>query len=196
MVNEIRLFQFFGINPTFNFHRYKIYRDTVDGLQGTLLTTVDSRTLGFAVDNFYEDSGLTLGTTYYYRITINNGGGFDAPLTDPIPLKSALPPLQVPRISLSSTVSSQVVVTWTPPAYNGDLITKYMIKSVQGAGVYVEIANTATTYTFMNENSDNARLFHIVAVNSVQPSAVLACNVCVATDNGGCSGVLTETTCT
>ncbi len=69
---------------------------------------------------------------------------------------------------MSSTVAQQVVLSWTPPAYNGDLIQKYMVKSPQGGNTYIDVDNTASSYTFTSENANSARLFQIVAAKMKQ----------------------------
>jgi hypothetical protein len=49
---------------------YKVYRSTSNGVTGPLVATVSSPTVAYN-----DNSGLTIGTPYYYRVTALNTGG-------------------------------------------------------------------------------------------------------------------------
>jgi fibronectin type 3 domain-containing protein len=60
------------ISPVTDFLRYRVYRATVPGVNSVTGTLVYEGTLQDV--NFYNDYGLTTGTTYYYMLTVEDLG--------------------------------------------------------------------------------------------------------------------------
>jgi hypothetical protein len=83
---------------------------SLDGVAFVSLTTTTAST--------FNDTGLTLGTTYFYRVRAVNGAGLLTPYTAIVsgtPSTSNIPPMS-PNGVLSTSISNglQVVLSWSP----------------------------------------------------------------------------------
>jgi large repetitive protein len=115
-------------------------------------------------------TGLTNGVPYYFRVAAANAGGAGAYAT----LASTVTPVSVamtPTRVVGTPGSSQVVVSWSPPAFTGgSRITDYVVESSQDTGVtWVQVADgvsasTATTVTGLTNGT--SYIFRVAAVNA------------------------------
>src|SRR5436309_2510312 len=88
---------------------YSVYRGTSAGTE-TLLAI-----LGTVLS--YEDSGLTNGQPYYYRVSANNSVG-EGPLSNEISVMPATVP-SAPNSLAATAASGEITLTWSAPTSNG-----------------------------------------------------------------------------
>ncbi|MEO6807853.1 MAG: fibronectin type III domain-containing protein [Isosphaeraceae bacterium] len=122
----------------------------------------------------YNDTGLTAGTAYFYRIKATNGVGSSTPTATATATTYAAPTVPAAPSDLGATVvsSSQVNLTWTD---NSDNETGFILEqSPNGSSGWTQIASPAA-----NANSYNATgliaetlyFYRIKAVNDTGSSA-------------------------
>ena len=119
-----------------------------------------------------KNTGMTFGTTRYYRVAARNARGLSA-WSDP-PYASATTLSGVPgqpSLTVSATDANTIALTWTVPADNGDPITGYEIQwSADGSvGSWIDLTNpsaTATSYDDTPLSPGTERHYQIRAVNS------------------------------
>jgi titin len=115
-------------------------------------------------------TGLTNGVPYYFRVAAANAGGAGAYAT----LASTVTPVSVamtPTRVVGTPGSSQVVVSWSPPAFTGgSRITDYAVESSQDSGVtWVPVADgvsASTTTTVTGLTNGTSYVFRVAAVNA------------------------------
>ena len=118
-----------------------------------------------------KNTGMTFGTTRYYRVAARNSRGLSA-WSDP-PYASATTLAGVPgqpNLTVQATDANTIALTWTAPADNGDPITGYEIEwSADGSvGSWIDLTNpsaTATSYDDTPLNPGTERHYRIRAVN-------------------------------
>jgi fibronectin type 3 domain-containing protein len=97
---------------------YKIYRGTTPETK-SLLTTVGNV-------NTYNDTAISLGTTYYYNVTAVNAFA-EGPASNDVMVIYILPP-SAPRDLTLTPGNQQIRLDWTAPEFtNGGAITAYTI---------------------------------------------------------------------
>ena len=136
---------------------YRLYRSTVSGSE-TLLATVGTTTS-------YNDSGLTNGRTYFYRVSALNalGEGSLGPEVSAVPY-SDLPGSFV----LSASVSTGVVVlSWTMPSSTSPLQYFQVMRTDSGTEtILAKVTPTRTTIIDTTTLSGKEYTYRIVAYNS------------------------------
>ena len=149
--------------------RYEVQWSTdADGVSGwnNAGSTPDGTTLTL------KNTGMTFGTTRYYRVAARNSRGLSA-WSDP-PYVSATTLAGVPgqpSLTVRATDANTIALTWTVPADNGDPITGYEIEwSADGSvGNWTALTSpgaTATSYDDTPLNPGTERHYRIRAVNS------------------------------
>ncbi|MHB8512297.1 MAG: RCC1 domain-containing protein [Actinomycetota bacterium] len=143
---------------------YKIYRGSASGAE-TFLTEVGNVT-------GYTDTGLTNGTTYYYKVTALNSIGESSQSNE-----ASATPVTVPGAPTGLSAApgnSQVVLNWTAPASNGgSAITKYNIYRGTSSGAetfYVQI-NPVTSFTDTGLTNGTTYYYKLTSVNAVGESS-------------------------
>ena len=147
--------------------RYEV-QWSADGMGGwnSAGSTPDGTTLTL------KNTGMTFGTTRYYRVAARNSRGLSA-WSDP-PYASATTLSGVPgqpSLTVSATDAHTIALTWTAPADNGDPITGYAIEwsadgSVGSWTALDSLGATATSYDDTPLNPGTQRYYRIRAVNS------------------------------
>ncbi len=101
----------------------------------------------------YTDTGLTPGASYTYRIRARNSVGDGAWSNEPSATTPAAPPDAITDLTATAASSTQIRLTWTPPAANGAAINSYTIERKAGSGSFVALgtgpgaaANSFTDY--------------------------------------------------
>jgi fibronectin type 3 domain-containing protein len=155
---------------------YRLYRGTVADV------LVQYQTLGPVA--FYNDTSVTNGQVYYYRVVAFSqvGDGTAGNVVNATPSRSPGSPTGLS----AATGDSQVSLSWTAPADNGGApITGYAIRIGTAAGGESYLASvTGTTFTVTGLTNGQTYYFTVAAVNirgngtttsevSAMPSAVL-----------------------
>ncbi len=128
--------------------------------------TPDGATLTF------KNSGMTFGTTRYYRVAARNSRGL-GPWSDP-PYASATTLSGVPgqpRLTVRATDANTIALTWTKPADNGDPITRYEIQwSEDGSSGWTQLATPGpsdTSYDDAGLDPGTRRYYRLRARNGI-----------------------------
>ena len=143
---------------------YRIYRSTASGAE-TFLTRVGVKTT-------FTDTGVTGGSTYYYRVSAVNGVGESAQSNElsatPIP---PIPP-DAPRIFAAGGYNS-VFLEWGQPASNGAPITGYNVYRGTAGGTEQLLARIGNhlSYTDATAVGGTSYVYEIAAVNSAGEGA-------------------------
>ena len=152
---------------------YKVYRGTSAGGE-SLLTTVGGTTLG------YQDTAVTNGTTYYYRVSAVNGVGEGA-LSNEVAAKPQAPSApSAPQSLTASTVkggnnAKGVKLAWQAPASTGtSAVTNYRIYRGTSSGTETLLTTVGNVLSYTDTaTTSNVRYYYKVsAVNSVGESAL------------------------
>lgn len=155
-----------------------IIQQSDDGIDWTTITD------GVSTDTDYTVTGLTDGTSYYFRVAGTNAVG-DGSFTTAV---SATPAAVIPPTAPGTPVgfygtvgigSGQARLTWRAPANGGSAITDYIIeRSIDGVlwttvtdGVSTDVMYTATGLT--NGTSYKFRVSARNAVGDSAPTALL-----------------------
>ncbi|HME52483.1 MAG TPA: fibronectin type III domain-containing protein [Candidatus Lokiarchaeia archaeon] len=140
---------------------YRVYRGTSSG--GETLLVVLSVVLN------YNNTGLTNGQTYFYKVAAVNGVGIGANTTEAFGIPATVP--TAPQtLAVSSTGNGWIYLTWgTPASTGGSTITKYSVYRGISSGVEVLVANTTGPVIFYNDTSlanGQTYFYKVAAVNS------------------------------
>ena len=146
---------------------YNIYRSTTSGTEVKIATNPATITT-----TSYIDTGLTNGTTYYYKVTAVNSAG-ESGLSGEV---SAKPVLTVPAAPTNLTAAAgntQVALSWS--AATG--ATSYNIYRSTTSGTEVKIATnpvTITTASYTDTGLTNGTRYYykVTAVNSAGESGL------------------------
>ena len=118
-----------------------------------------------------KNTGMTFGTTRYYRVAARNDRGLSAWSDPPYAMATTLSGVPgQPSLTVRATNANTIALTWTEPADNGDPITRYEIEqSADGSvGSWTALASpsaTDTSYDHTPLNPGTERHYRIRAVN-------------------------------
>jgi hypothetical protein len=146
---------------------YNVYRSTSPGGEG-------STPVGAAVSSTFTDTGLTNGTTYYYKVAAVNAVGTGPQSGE----ANATPQAAAPTAPLGLTASAgnaSVSLSWSVPASNGgSSITGYNVYRGTSAGgeAGTPVATNVTTTSFTDSGLTNGTTYYykVAAVNSAGTS--------------------------
>jgi chitodextrinase len=106
--------------------------------------------IGTTTATTYNDSGLTAGTTYGYRVraldSANNLSGYSNVASATTPDPDTQPPTAPSALALTAPTFGQLNLTWNASTDNFG-VTNYLIERCQGAGcgTFTQIATSTTT---------------------------------------------------
>ena len=153
---------------------YKIEYKTPPG-DYSVLVTLDNVTK-------YNQTGLTTGKSYIYRVSAINAIGTSNPSSEAVatPTNTSAPPKNIPPnpptgLSATSYSGTQINISWNPPVNNGGPpITGYKIEYSIDAGSFTNlIANTgsaSTIYSHTGLSTQHSYTYRVFAINSVGTS--------------------------
>jgi hypothetical protein len=134
---------------------YQVYRGLNTG-SGTPYTTT--------TDTSFTDTGVNVGTTYYYRVVATNAVGN----SDPSNEVSATPTTVPGAPTLVATAGkSQVKLSWTAPTNGGAPITGYGIYrgTSTGTETLVQTISSGTSYVDGDVSPRTTYFYEVAAVN-------------------------------
>lgn len=116
-------------------------------------------------------TGLTNGTTYYFRVAAVNANGTGTYTSASAALVPAATP-GAPTISTVTASSGQVVVSWSAPASNGGAaITDYVIQQSSNSGstwtTFSDGTSTSTSATVTGLTNGTSYVFRVAATNAI-----------------------------
>ncbi len=117
-------------------------------------------------------TGLTNGNNYYFRLKATNSEGDSDWSDEAYKLKQAIPS-KPNKVSFGLTTETSVVVNWTTPADNGNIITSYSLEQKVGfGGSYSEIySGTDLSTAVTGLATESTYYFKVRATNAGGKSA-------------------------
>jgi uncharacterized protein (TIGR02145 family) len=133
---------------------YRIYRsESSDG---------DYAQVGTSIITSYIDNGLTMGTTYYYKVAAFNGTS-EGPMSEAVFETPRTTPSE-PQNIIAISGNGQAMLSWTAPSSDGgSAITGYQVSSDNGS-TWVSASNS-TSHTFASLSNGTSYAFKVRAVN-------------------------------
>ena len=146
---------------------YNVYRGTVSGQESLIASNVSGTS--------YTDTGLGLGTQYFYEVAAVNSAGLSPDSSEASATTSA--PTSEPTAPQSLTATpgtGQVALTWQAPASNGgSAITGYNVYRGTASGAETLLAGnmSGTSYTDSAVTGGTQYFYKVTAVNANGESA-------------------------
>ena len=143
---------------------YKVYRATSSGAE-TLLTTLGNVTS-------YDDTTVTNGTTYYYKVSAVNGVGEGAQSNEAsaTPQAGASVPSAPQNLTATAAKGKGIQLSWSAPASNGGSpITGYNIYRGTVAGGETLLTSVGNVTSFKDASTTRGQTYYYIvkAVNAV-----------------------------
>jgi uncharacterized protein (TIGR02145 family) len=136
---------------------YRVYRST--SIDGTYTQVGGSITA-----TSYTNTGLTTGTTYYYRVAAYNSSNGEGPRSEAVSETPRTTP-SAPQNFTATPGNGQVVLSWTAPSsHGGSDITGYQVSSNNGTSWVAASSNTSHTFTGLTNGTSYT--FKVRAVNA------------------------------
>ncbi len=161
---------------------YRLERKTASGGYTPVSSSIEANATS------YQDTGLSAGTAYTYRIRavngVGNGGWSNEPSAATANAANTVPEA-VADLAATSASTSVINLMWTAPGNGGSAITGYRLDRKTGSGDYAvvssNIAANATSYQDTGLTAATTYTYRIRAVNGVgnggwsnEPSAATA----------------------
>src|SRR5205807_582022 len=147
---------------------YKIERSADGGSTWSTLVANSGSTA-----TTYSDTGLSHSTSYAYRVSSINSVGTSSPSNIASAITLVVAPSPPTGLAATAVSSSQINLSWAPPADNGgSAITGYKIERSADGGITwtALVANTGsamTTYSDTALSHTTAYTYRVSAINSV-----------------------------
>jgi hypothetical protein len=167
---------------------YNIYRSTSPNVQliaGNKITTSSQPTAGP-----FADSGLTAGTTYYYKVSAINSTGESTASAEVSAMTTAVVVPSAPTSVTAVTYSaSQISVSWakvpSTAAYNIYRSTSPNVQTIAGNMIATSAQSTAGLFVDSGLTATTAYYYKVTAVNALGES--IASAEVTATTGGVCT---------
>ena len=122
----------------------------------------------------FKHTGLSFGTTRYYRVAARNGVTLGEWSDPPVSAKTLAGVPGIPRLTAKATTSDTIELTWTEPADNGSAIIRYELEwSPDGSeGGWSRLTTPAAADKSHNDTGldpGTERHYRIRAVNGAAP---------------------------
>lgn len=119
-------------------------------------------------------TGLSLNTSYIFRVAARNAAGVGASSTPTSPLTYKNPPAAPSNIT-GTVGSKSVVLSWSAPDYDGgnsivDYLIQYRRTNATSWTLFADGVSTATTATVTGLTNGTSYVFRVAAVSSVGSS--------------------------
>jgi len=136
---------------------YYLYRSTSYSGTYTLVTSTNSTS--------YTDSGLSIYTTYYYKVmAVNSLGSSDYSSIVNATTSTVSYPTAPINLSISSVNSSQLRISWDSVS---SASTYYIYRSSSSSGSYTSVGSSSTTaYTDTGLDPNTTYYYKVMAYNS------------------------------
>jgi fibronectin type 3 domain-containing protein len=150
-----------GSSPITN---YRIYKSAVSG-EDVFLVEIGNTTT-------YNDTDVTIGNTYYYKISARNIGGEGELSEEVTAIMGTLPgaPTKVNAEGGELMGVSFITVTWLPPADTGGIpITNYKVYRGTTSNEYIFLADVGNITLYIDSDIDSKTKYYymIVAENDM-----------------------------
>ena len=140
---------------------YAVEKST-DGTNWSPLTSVNAIT--------YQDTGLTNGSTYYYKVTAVNQVG-NSVFSSAVSIIAGDTPGALGALTAITQSDTSVQLTWTPATANGYAVTGYKVEqSLDGVAftdVTVNTQSTAVSYTVTGLTDSTDYYFKVTGINAL-----------------------------
>ncbi len=136
--------------------KYNVYRSESSSGQFVCISN--------PVDNTYVDTGLTAGTTYYYKVSAF-GVSVESVLCDAVSVTTSTPPPATPT-GLSAEALSEEEIKVTFNSVSGALVYNIYVSSSAG-GTFNKITSTSSTsYTHRNLETQTTYYYKVASSNA------------------------------
>jgi len=141
---------------------YEIYRGTSPGGEAEVAEIGNTLT--------FHDTGLTNGTTYYYKVSARNavGEGSLSSETSATPQSPPPVPPSAPTLLSATPGNAQVTLSWSAPSSNGGApVTNYTIYRDTTSGTKVFHVTVGNVLTYIDAGLTNGTTYYytVAAVN-------------------------------
>ena len=137
---------------------YSLYRSNSTGTETVYLTGLGGTS--------FTDTGLTNGTTYYYKVTASNAAG-ESPKSNEVSATPFLNPPAAPVLT-ASAATGLVQLSWTAPAH---AVTYNLYRATAtGAETSYKTGLTKTTFTDFGLTNGTTYYYQVTAVDAAGES--------------------------
>ncbi|KKZ10942.1 MAG: hypothetical protein TE42_09100, partial [Candidatus Synechococcus spongiarum SP3] len=119
----------------------------------------------------YSHTGLTTGSTKYYRVSAINSAGAGSGTIANATTAGATVPGPVQNLSARANGQTQIDLSWSPPASSGSSpVTGYRIEEsdtgATGSWSELEVSHTSTSYSHTGLTTETTKHYRVSAINS------------------------------
>ena len=149
-------------NNGFAITTYQVEKSIDNGSTWTPLTSINSLTT--------QDTGLTNGNSYQYRVLATNTIG-NSPFSGAVAMIAGDVPGALSVLTATTQSDTSISLTWTAPNANGYTITGYQVEQSLDGTVWNTIVtntqNTAVSYTVTGLTDSTDYYFKVTGINAL-----------------------------